>query len=202
MAYTRRAMHLPTFFEPTLDLERFRGLLDTSGSWARVHLVQSLSPEQLKVLFEAVADTGAMTFDDLVPGGDALVEVIHHGKNSLPVFNHFEKRFCRPDGDAADVLWGYNHNGALQMAVTGPGYFVATLTEKSEVLIDYAKVPPRKPADWPAIIGPTARAGSLVWAGMTDVLRKVSEHVSIGAAYKAGKPMGQYFALCRDVPRV
>lgn len=194
-------MYLQLFFEPKLDLERLRATLDTCGPWARAHAVRSLTPAQMKTLYEA-CEGEALTLDAMVPTGEPLVEVIHHGKNSLPVFNHFQKRFCRPDGDDhPDQLWGYNHNAALQMAVTGPGYYVATLTEKGEVLIDYAKVPPRKPAAWPEIVGPNARAGSLVWAGMTDVLRRVSEHVTIGAAYLNGKPRGQYFALCREDPK-
>ena len=195
-------MFIQTFFEPKLDLDRLRAMLDTCGLWARINAVRSLSPAQMKLLYEACAGAEALTLDAMVPTGEALVEVIHHGKNSLPVFSHFQKRFCRPDGDdCPDQLWGYNHNGGLQMAVTGPGYFLATLTDKGEVLVDYAKVPPRKPAGWPTIMGPTARAGIFVWAGMTDVLRKVSEHVTIGAAYKGGKAMEQYFALCREDPK-
>jgi hypothetical protein len=195
-------MFLPLYFDPKLDLERLRAMLDTCGPWARANAVRGLNPTQMKALFEGVEGGEALTLDAMVPTGEALTEVIHHGKNTLPAFSHFQKRFCRPDGDEhPDQLWGYNHNGGVQMAVTGPGYFVATLTEKGEVLIDYAKVPPRKPESWPAIMGPTARAGSLVWAGMTDVLRKVSEHVTIGAAYKGGKAMGQYFALCREDPK-
>lgn len=195
-------MYLTTFFEPKLDLDRLRAMLDTCGNWSRIHAVRALSKAQMKTLFEASADAGPLSLDFMVPTGEALTEVIHHGKNSLPVFSHFQKRFCRPDGeDAPDQLWGYNHNGDVQMAVTGPGYYVSSLTEKGEVLVDYAKVPPRKPASWPTIMGPTARAGSLVWEGMTDVLRKVSEHVTIGAAYKNGKPMEQYFVLCREDPK-
>ena len=33
---------------------------------------------------------------------------------------------------------------------------------------------------------------------MIDIVRRVSEHVSIGAAIRGGKPSGDYFALCRD----
>ncbi|MBK6529870.1 MAG: hypothetical protein IPF99_09770 [Deltaproteobacteria bacterium] len=195
-------MFLQTFFEPKLDLDRLRAMLDTCGPWARANAVHTLTPAQMKVLFEA-CEGEALTLDAMVPTGEPLVEVIHHGKNTLPMFSHFQKRFCRPDGeDSPDQLWGYNHNGGLVTAVTGPGYFVATLTEKGEVLIDYAKVPPRKPAGWPTIMGPTARAGSLVWAGMTDVLRRVTDHVTIGTAYMNGKPRGQYFALCREDPKV
>ena len=194
-------MYLQLFFEPKLDLERLRATLDTCGPWARAHAVRSLTPAQMKVLYEA-CEGESLTLDAMVPTGEPMVVVINHGNNSLPLYNHFLMRFGRPDGDDhPDQLWGYNHNAALQMAVTGPGYYVATLTEKGEVLIDYAKVPPRKPAAWPEIVGPNARAGSLVWAGMTDVLRRVSEHVTIGAAYLNGKPRGQYFALCREDPK-
>jgi len=196
-------MYLQIFFEPKLDLDRLRAMLDTCGHWSRVNAIRSLNKAQMKTLFEACEEGGALALDFMVPTSEPLVEVIHHGKNCLPVFSHFQKRFCRPDGDdAPDQLWGYNHNGGVQMAVTGPGYYVSTLTEKSEVLVDYAKVPPRKPASWPTIMGPKERAGFLVWDGMTDVLRKVSEHVSIGAAYKNGKPMEQYFVLCREDPKV
>jgi hypothetical protein len=33
---------------------------------------------------------------------------------------------------------------------------------------------------------------------MQDVLRGVSRHVSIGRAYKKGKPKGARFVLCRE----
>ncbi|MDB4933014.1 MAG: hypothetical protein JWM10_5498 [Myxococcaceae bacterium] len=196
-------MFMQLFFEPKLDLDRLRATLDTCGPWARINAMRTLTPAQMKTLYESCEGVEALSLDYMVPTGEALVEVIHHGRNTLPAFNNFQKRFCRPDGDdSPEQLWGYNECGALQMALTGPGYFVTTLTEKGEILVDYAKVPPRKPAGWPPIMGPTARAGSLVWAGMTDVLRRVSEHVTIGAAYKNGKAMGQYFSLTREDPKV
>jgi hypothetical protein len=39
--------------------------------------------------------------------------------------------------------------------------------------------------------------GRLVYGGMIDTLRKVSEHVSIGAAHKQGQAASAYFVLCR-----
>ncbi len=198
-------MYLPLFFEPSLDaerLERLRTTLDTSGFWARRNLVRHLGSRELAALYEAAADTGSMTLDFVVPTPDPLVEVVHHGKNSLPGFSHFEKRFCRPDGDDAGTdLWGYNHNWAPQMAVTGPGYFTAKLSDKGELAIDYGTLPPRKPASWPAILPPDARLGRFIWSGLSDVLRKVSEQVSIGRAFSRGKAMDQWFALCREDPK-
>jgi hypothetical protein len=39
-----------------------------------------------------------------------------------------------------------------------------------------------------------------VYAGMKDYMRRVSEHVSIGRAYKHEKPMNAWFVLVREEP--
>ncbi len=194
-------MYLPLFFEPTLDLERLRTTLDTCGPWARRHAVQGLTKREMAALFEACKGADALTLDDIVPVTDPLVEVIHKGKNSLPLFSHFEKRFCRPDGDSPPAeLWGYNHQ---DMSVfTGPGYFVATADEATgEIVIDYGRQPPRKPASWPAIVPNSDRIGRFVWVGMVDRLRRVTAQVTIGRAYRHGKATDDYFALCREEPK-
>lgn len=191
-------MNVSLFFDPKVDLENFRRVLDTSGHTARLLAIHALDKKQLAALYDACADAEPLTLDYFVPPTDPLVEVIHHGKNSLPAFTHFQKRFCRPDGEESEVLWGYNHNAAFQQAATGPGYFVASAGEKNEVKIEYTKLPPRKPEGWPTILSNSARLGFLVWAGMTDYCRKVSEHVTIGRAYKNGKAMDAWFALCRE----
>ena len=36
-----------------------------------------------------------------------------------------------------------------------------------------------------------------VYGGTQDVLRGVSEHVAVGRAFKGGKPMDNWFVLCR-----
>jgi hypothetical protein len=194
-------MYLPIFFEPTPDLERFRTMLDTCGTWSRRNAVRTLDGRSMAALFEASAGHEALTLDDIVATSDPLVEVIHSGKNSLPMFNRFEKRFCRTDDDNASTeLWGYNHQ--TMMPFTGPGYFVASINDKGELLIDYGRQPPRKPTSWPEIIPNSARLGSLVWGGMTDILRKVTSNVFIGRAWRNGKPEDNYFALYREDPPV
>lgn len=191
-------MNVSLFFDPKVDLENFRRVLDTSGHTARVLAIRALGRRELAALFEACADAEPLSLESFVPVTDPLVEVIHHGKNSLPAFSHFQKRFCRPDGETTDELWGYNHNPKFEERVIGPGYFVATAGEKGEVKIEYTRQPPRKPEAWPTIIPNNARLGFLVWAGMTDHCRKVSEHVTIGRAFKKGQPMDAWFALCRE----
>ena len=154
----------------------------------------------MAALFEASAGADALTLDDIVPVADALVEVIHTGRNSLPAFNEFEKRFCRPDGDEPPAeLWGYNHQA--MSFFTGPGYFVATADDKGEIVIDYGRQPPRKPASWPAIVPNGARLGRFVWVGMVDRLRRVTPQVFIGRAYRHGKATDDYFALVREEPK-
>ena len=53
-------------------------------------------------------------------------------------------------------------------------------------------------APLPDIVPNEARLGRFVYAGMKDYMRRVSEHVSIGRAYKGGKPMNAWFVLCRE----
>jgi hypothetical protein len=192
-------MYLSLYFEPHLELERFRAMLDTLGAWSRRNAARGLDKRSMATLFEASANADPLTLDDFVPPSDPLVEVIHSGRNSLPMFNRFEKRFCRPDGeDPPAELWGYNHQS--MSVFTGPGYFVATV-DKGEIVVDYGREPPRKPASWPEIIGNRARLGPLVWGGMVDRIRRVSTHVSIGRAWRRGAASDDYFVLCREDPK-
>ena len=129
----------------------------------------------------------------------AAVEVINFGKNSLPVFTHFEKRMCRVEGQP-DKLYGYNEGQTRPFV--GPGYFVAhDFPERGEVGIDYRMVPPddaQLPDGWPAIKPNEKGVQMFVYKGMVDYMRKVSQTVTIGRAYKGGeKDLGHTFLLCR-----
>jgi hypothetical protein len=129
--------------------------------------------------------------------------VRHYGRNTLPLFTHFEKRFCRPAG--ADPrkpgeLYGFNFQ--VLAPVTGPGYFVASEDPNGlEVSIDYNAVPPECPEGWPGIRRNERGLSRFVYGFMVDTLRGVSEHVTIGSAARGGKDIGSWFILCRDAPR-
>jgi hypothetical protein len=186
--------------QSSLDLDYLRQTLETCGPWARRHAVRGIDRKHMAALYEASEGAEALTLDHFAPLTDTLQEVIHSGKNTLPAFNHFEKRFCKPDGDdPGEVLWGYNQSSVT--GLVGPGYFTITIVDKGEAFFDYGKVPPRKVASWPAIVPGNGGIGTLVWGGLTDRMRKVSDHVAVGRAFKNGKAMDQWFMLCREDPK-
>jgi len=181
-----------------VDVAGLAAHLEGLSSDERVTQVRSLGKAEQARLFDAAQGVRPIGLDHLVaPAMDPLAEVIHAGRNSLPAFRIFEKRFCRPSADSGpDELWGYNEHAARWM--TGPGYFVAVPGEPGEVLVDYTRVPPAKPDAWPAIRTNDAFRGRFVYGrGMHDVIRGVSAHVAVGRAFRQGKPMDSWFVLCR-----
>ena len=129
-----------------------------------------------------------------------LETVRHFGRNTLPAFTLFEKRFCRPRGADArkpGELWGFNHQ-TLSFA-TGPGYFIAREDpSRPEVLIDYTNVPAGHPEGWPEVRRNEIGLSRFVYGHMIDTLRRVSEHVTIGSAARKGRELGSWFILARQ----
>ena len=182
-----------------IDVDAIAELLDRGTHEDRIAAIRRLSPKLQRRLFASCAGRAVTTEAIVAPGTGPLKEVIHEGQNTLPAFRTFQKRFCLPSEehrpDNRRILWGYNHQ--TLSGITGPGYFVAYDDEEvDEVVIDYRELPPERPEHWPPIIDNRAKLGRFVYAGMVDRLRRVSEHVTIGRAYKS-KPMNAYFALVR-----
>ncbi len=189
-------MAIHDYFRPNdVDMGGLAAFLDRLAPEARVREARSLAAAEQARLFEAARGFRPVTLDDFVPAGEApLHEVIHYGRNSLPVFKTFEKRFCRPEREARE-LWGYNEQ--VFKTFTGPGYFVARQADATEVVIDYCEVPPAKLASWPPILPNSARLSRFIYYRTRDFMRGVSRHVSIGRATREGKPMDNWFVLCR-----
>jgi hypothetical protein len=197
-----------TGLELDLDAQLRRGHIDLPelGRWldgltpaARLGAVRSLTAMAQARLFEAAKGHRKLRLEDVVPEDvEPLREVVHEGKNSLPVFTTFAKVFCRPKGEAQE-LWGYNRSGPLVERAVGPGYFVAYEGPGDELLIDYTRLPKSKPSGWPEIIPNHERLSRFVYSGMIDALRAVSTHVSIGRAIKNGKVQDNWFVLTRTV---
>ena len=181
------------------DREAITELLDGAGHGDRMDAVTSLGgPSQQSRLWTAAAGGAPVTQDDLVPPDAApLREFIFHGKNSLPAFTLFQKRFCRPpDGQGAQQLWGYNHQSLAWL--TGPGYFVVHREGEAPAAIDYRLVPPSHPSSWPEVKPNDVGFSRFVYRDMVDYLRRVSRHVLIGRATRHGKELPNYFILCRE----
>ncbi len=182
--------------EPAVDLPRLSEVLDGVGHEGRVAAVRRMTPRQMAALYEAAKGFRSLALSHFVPAGTApLTEVIHEGKNSLAMFTTFQKRFCQLP-DRTDALGGYNHQAMGW--ITGPGYFVAhDDTEAGQIGIDYYQVPAVKPEAWPAIRTNEGGLGRVVYGKMIDVMRGVSEHVSIGRAVRDGKVADNWFVLVR-----
>ena len=175
--------------------------LDALSHDERVAVIRSLGRGDQRRLYEAVDGFAEVSLRDIVPPATpAGATVRHFGKNTLPAFTHFEKRFCRPAGADAEKpgeLFGFNFQ--TMQPVTGPGYFVAVEDAgRREVLVDYNRVPETQPEGWPAIRRNERGLSRFVYGFMVDTLRRVSEHVTIGSAARKGKDMGSWFVLTRE----
>jgi len=182
-----------------LDREAIAALLDGVGHFERMEAITSLGGPTLQGrLWAAVAGGPPVTQADLVPpDAPPLREVIYHGKNSLPAFTLFQKRFCRPaKGQPDEQLWGYNHQSLAWL--TGPGYFVVHREGDAPAAIDYRLVPPGHPPNWPEVKPNDVGFSRFVYRNMVDYLRRVSQHVLIGRATRYGKELPNYFILCRE----
>jgi hypothetical protein len=175
--------------------------LDALTSTQRVEVIRALGRSDQRRLYKAVDGFRPVRLADIVPPErDDFSPVRHYGKNTLPAFTHFEKRFCRPRGSdrqKPEELYGYNFQ--TMQPVTGPGYFVAREDpDRPEVLVDYNRVPPAHPDGWPTIRRNERGLSRFVYGFMIDTVRGVSEHVTIGSAARKGKDLGSWFALCRE----
>ena len=176
-------------------------LLDGLGHDERVRAIRSLGRAAQSRLYEAVDGFRPVCLADLVlPGVEDFVPVRHFGRNTLPLFTHFEKRFCRPRGadpKKPGELYGFNFQTLAPL--TGPGYFVAREDPgRPEVWVDYNQLPPCHPDDWPEIASNARGLPRLVFGFLVDTLRGVSEHVTIGSAARRGRDIGSWFVLCRE----
>jgi hypothetical protein len=201
------AMSLTSLLDdPTSDIQAIGRFLDGLEPEARWTAVSGLDRAQQRALYEKAAFAPPLDFDYFVGKARPRQEVIHDGMNTLPLptpLKRFQKRFCRPDQGADARLFGYNEGPTRQ--VVGPGYFVAIPTRgkpsweaRGAVVVDYFQVPDGEVADgWPRVVKNDWRLQKLVYDQTRDFMRRVSKHVSIGAAFKREKPLDHYFVLCR-----
>lgn len=186
------------------DMGAIAAYLDGLSHDARLAECYTLGRKDQKALYEKAAASEDIDLQHFVPEGTAdLQPVIHYGINTLPLFRKFQKRFCLPAGET-DRLFGYNEG--FTRPFIGPGYFVAhdtksdsTWQERGAIVVDYFLVPDGEvAAGWPRVKPNSSGLQMFVYNKTRDFMRKVSDHVSIGAAFKKEKAMGAYFVLCRE----
>ena len=193
--------------DPSARIKAIAAWLDGVSHAERVEATRALDRARQRKLYTRASLAAPITFEHFVPAERAArTEVRHIGRNTLPVprrYGVFEKRFCRPE-DASNRLFGYNESAVKDWA--GPGYFVAKLTQgdpvwqsRGDIVIDYFEVPDGPVAEtWPKVVPNGQGLQRFIYGGTRDFMRKVSAHVSIGAAYKGERALDHYFTLVRD----
>jgi hypothetical protein len=182
--------------QPNITQPELAAHLDALDVPARVAQIRALGKAAQKTLWQVCAAAPPFAADELVAGVAPGEPVIWAGKNSLPMFTIFEKRFAKV---GADVI-GYNHQA--NSWITGPGYFtaIASPDNAKEVRIDYTKEPSATvnvPSGWPKIKPNKAGFSRFVYHNLHDYLRRVSSGVVIGSATRLGKDMDSYFVLAK-----
>ncbi len=85
--------------ETPIDRTAIAALLDGLEPADRVAATRALGRGEQRRLYVAVDGFLPVRLEDMVPAAvPDFAQVRHHGKNTLPAFTHFEKRFCRPKG--------------------------------------------------------------------------------------------------------
>lgn len=166
------------------------------------------SPRRMQgKLFDLAADGPPLTLDYFVPQDvpDGR-PVVHHGFNSLPLpgfGRRFRKPMARSTGHPGQ-LYGYNDSPFTPLI--GPGYFLHTPTlhkphwpSRGGTVIDYWQIPDHDvPAHWPRVRKNSRGLQFFVYDKTRDFMRRVSSHVTIGAAFKYGRRIGAHFILVRE----
>jgi len=170
--------------------------LDPAGRLAEMY---QFGPKDQARLFETVRGQQCKIEPDFIPQwAQKNQEVIHWGVNTLPVFKKFKK--CMARSGAGTEHYGYNEQ-ALKL-LTGPGYFLLAQGRnpdgEQQVFVDYTRPVRETCPGWPAFLPNDKRLSYFVYNGTTDWMWKVSNHVTIGRASRAGKWMDNWFLLCRE----
>lgn len=193
--------------DPNTTIDAIGRYLDGLSADERLAETRTLSRNDQRTLYERASSAEPITLEHFVPQGIGPRIAVHHdGRNTLPLpasMKLFQKRFCRPE-DGSSRLFGYNQSPFL--STVGPGFFVVVSTKgnaewekRGAVVIDYFQVPDGPVVDgWPKVIPNSKGLQYFVYNGTRDFMRLVSQHVSIGTAYKGEKALDHYFILCRD----
>lgn len=181
--------------------------LDALAEGQHYAALSQLNRDQQRTLFNKAASLEPLTLDYFVPQNSLpLQENIFSGRNTLPLLEGgkvFEKRMCKTD-DGSDLIFGYNETS--YKGWFGPGYFTARQTpdnpqwlQRGGVFIDYFSKPtgPVCP-HWPRYRANAWPPQCLFYYQTRDFMRRVSQHVSIGVAYRNDNCLDHYFILVKS----
>jgi hypothetical protein len=193
--------------DDAVTIEAVAKLLDGLSHDERLAESRTLGRAEQRRLYRAAERAAPLTLADFVrPSTPPRTAVHHHGRNTLPLpggWKLFQKRMARPEA-GGDRLFGYNESPFV--STIGPGFFVVVPTAgnpaweaRGSVVVDYFQVPDGPvPEGWPAVRPNSKGLQTFVYNKTRDFMRKVSAHVTIGAAYKVESALDHYFVLVRE----
>lgn len=195
---------------PEENYGAIRSHLDALPNGEHYAALSQLTRYQQRKLFHKCAQAEPLNLDYFLDSSAPPLQTRRlYGRNTLPLLGQgrvFEKRMCRPlEHDLQEnQLYGYNHTSYMWWF--GPGYFVARNTPdqldwqgRGGVVIDYFQKPDGQvPNDWPSYRPNWTPPQALFYFHTRDFMRKVSEHVSIGVAYRNETCLDHYFILVKE----
>jgi hypothetical protein len=187
-------LSLVRLLDQKANAREIAAFLDDLGPDERLRQVLAITGSDVGRLYDAVADAPPLPLEEFVPL-NTRGTLIYEGRNSLPLFSRFQKRFARLE---TGQVVGYNHQ--TMSPFTGPGYFVVKPASGQgehgkELLFDYTAAPPEVPAGWPAFRANDRGISRLVYMNMHDYCRRVARGVVVGKAYKLGVDQKAWFSL-------
>jgi hypothetical protein len=197
-AASRETTTLKTLIAAKAGRRAIADFLDGMSAEDRMSEALALHGSEVGRLYHAVAGGRTLAPTDFVAKDTPVgTTVIFQGRNSLPMFSSFQKRFARV---ASGQVVGYNHQ--TWAFATGPGFFVVQPASDDsdvpdELYFDYTTEPDEAPGGWPRYKPNDSGLSTLVYKNMKDYIREVATDVVVGVAYKLGKNQNQFFVLCR-----
>ena len=191
---TTAASSLSGLLQAKASAKEIESFLDGLSASARLEQVLSITGSGVGRLYHAVADAPPIPLEEFIPQSTKGT-LIYEGRNSLPMFTRFQKRFAR--GPSGEVV-GYNHQ--TMSIVTGPGFFVVKPPSGQgehgkELLFDYTERPSFIPDGWPAFKPNESGLSRFVYRNMKDYCRRVARGVVVGKAYELDVDRHAYFSL-------
>jgi len=185
---------LSRLLDARASAKEIEDFLDGLSPDARLAEVLTITGKAVGRLYDATAEAAPLSLDEIIPP-DTQGTLIYEGRNSLPLFSRFQKRFTRIE---SGILVGYNHQ--TMSFVTGPGYFVLKPPSgdgphPTEPYFDYTVAPPAEPSGWPTYKPNDRGFSKAVYADMKDYMRRVARGVMVGQAYKNGVAQSAWFSL-------
>ena len=175
------------------DLQQALDALDNDG---RLTFIRAFRKQRHLNLWNMAKGHMEADLDNIVPPDlPTGSTVVFEGRNSMAMFNLFQKRFQRPDN--GEAVWGYNEQSFRWFS--GPGYFIGKVEQDGQIFyLHYDQQPPSAPEGWPVVKTNTGFPRGLVY-GFDDEVRPVSQHVVIGMPTTKTTAGEQYFVATRHL---